>query len=232
MGVSGEFMYFGMSSPMARPPNAITFPDFIRDRKHDAAAESVVKPPALIARKKPGDFEQFFGIFRFQLPQQRVARGGSKAKAEAHHRFAIEAAIFQIRRRDFSFRAFMELPRKKCRRFAMHFDQRGALLILAALFGRTLARLGNRECRIFRRRCEPPPGNVRLLQFHHKFENVAAHAAAEAMVNLPHGMHGEGRRLFLMERTQAGEILPGLFQADVFADHADDVRLLLYSLRE
>ena len=35
-----------------------------------------------------------------------------------------------------------------------------------------------------------------------------------------------------MKRAQAGEILPGLFQAHVFADHADDVRLLLYVLRE
>jgi hypothetical protein len=29
-----------------------------------------------------------------------------------------------------------------------------------------------------------------------------------------------------MEGTQAGEILAGFFQANVFAHHADDVRLL------
>ena len=75
-------------------------------------------------------------------------------------------------------------------------------------------------------------GKRALVHFHHEFEDVAAHAASEAVVNLPHRMHGERRSLFLMERAQPGEILPGLLQADVFPDHADDVRLLLHLLRE
>jgi hypothetical protein len=32
--------------------------------------------------------------------------------------------------------------------------------------------------------------------------------------------------------TQPGEILAALFQADVFADNLDDVRLLLYPIRK
>ena len=63
-------------------------------------------------------------------------------------------------------------------------------------------------------------------------KNVAAHAAPEAVINLPHRMHAERWRFFLMERAQPSEILPGLFQAHVFADHADDVRLLLHPIRE
>jgi hypothetical protein len=35
-----------------------------------------------------------------------------------------------------------------------------------------------------------------------------------------------------MEGTQPGKILAGLFQADVFAHHANDVRLLLHALRK
>jgi len=42
-------------------------------------------------------------------------------------------------------------------------------------------------------------------------KNVAADAAAEAVVNLLHGMYGERRSFFGMERAQAGEILPGFF---------------------
>ena len=52
------------------------------------------------------------------------------------------------------------------------------------------------------------------------------------MINLAHGMHVERRSLFLVERAEAREILARLLQADVFADDADDVRLLLYFLRE
>ena len=35
-----------------------------------------------------------------------------------------------------------------------------------------------------------------------------------------------------MERAETAEVLPGLFQADVLAYHADDVRLLLHALRK
>ena len=53
------------------------------------------------------------------------------------------------------------------------------------------------------------------------------------MVELAHRMHREGRGLFSMKRTQSGVVLPsGFLQRDVFADDADDVRLLLYELGE
>ena len=35
-----------------------------------------------------------------------------------------------------------------------------------------------------------------------------------------------------MKRAEAAEILPGLFELDVFAHHADDVRLLFYAFRD
>ena len=35
-----------------------------------------------------------------------------------------------------------------------------------------------------------------------------------------------------MEGAEAGEVLARLFEAHIFADDADDVRLLLYTIRE
>ena len=73
---------------------------------------------------------------------------------------------------------------------------------------------------------------VALVHLHHELENVAARAAAEAVIDLLDRMHRERRRLFGMKGAQAGEILPVLFQAHVFADHADDVRLLFDAIGE
>jgi len=42
----------------------------------------------------------------------------------------------------------------------------------------------------------------------------------------------ERRRFLLMKRTQPAEILAAFFQAHVFADDPDDVRLLLDAIRE
>ncbi len=75
-------------------------------------------------------------------------------------------------------------------------------------------------------------GKRTLVQFHHKFENVAAHTATKAVINLPNRMHIERRRFFLVKRAQAGKTLAAFLQADVLADHADNVRLLLHALRE
>jgi hypothetical protein len=44
-------------------------------------------------------------------------------------------------------------------------------------------------------------------------------------------MHVEGRRFFGVKRAKAAEILPGFLQLDVFADDADDIRLLFDLLR-
>jgi hypothetical protein len=45
-------------------------------------------------------------------------------------------------------------------------------------------------------------------------------------------MNGERGSFFGMERTEAGEILAGLAEREVFADYANDVRLLLDAIRE
>ena len=117
-------MYFGMSSPIARPPNAIIFPASFAMGNMIAPAKMIVETSALVARKKPGNFQQLFGIFRFQMAQQRVAGRRRPSQAEARHCFAIQAAILKICRRHFAFVAFVQLPREKYRRLAVHLDQR------------------------------------------------------------------------------------------------------------
>ena len=113
----------------------------------------------------------------------------------------------------------------------MHFDQRSALLIFLALFGRALPGLRNRDpaflgddANRFRKRT--------LFHFHDEFEHVAADPAPETMVNLLGRMHCERRRLFRVERAETREILPALLKAHVFADHTDNVRLLFNAIRE
>src|SRR6202167_130854 len=125
----------------------------------------------------------------------------------------------------------MQLAREKSCTLAMHLHKRTSLLVLAAFLWRTLARPGNRDS-AFLRDCAYRFWKRALLELHHEFENISARAAAKAVVNLLHRMHGERRRLLLVERTQPGEVLAALLQAHVLTDHADYVRLLLHPLRE
>ncbi len=113
----------------------------------------------------------------------------------------------------------------------MHFDQRGTLLIFFAFLGRAVSRLRDGDATFFgddanrfRKRA--------LFHFHDEFEDVAADAASKAVINLLSRMDGERRRFFGVEWAQTGKILAALFQADVFAYDADDVRLLFHAIRE
>ena len=74
-------------------------------------------------------------------------------------------------------------------------------------------------------------GKADVLDLLHEGENIARLVAAETMVELAHRVHGKGCGLFPVKGTKADVVLAsGFFQRDVFADDADDVRLLLYEL--
>ena len=113
----------------------------------------------------------------------------------------------------------------------MHLDQDCSLLIFFSFFRRAFLGPGQRNPAFF---SDDADGfwKLALFHFHDEAENVSALAAAEAMENLLHGVNSKGRSLLSMKRAQAGEILPALFQADVFAHHADNVRLLLHAIRK
>jgi hypothetical protein len=125
----------------------------------------------------------------------------------------------------------MKLAGEKRCRLAVHFDQRSALLILAALLRRSLARPRYRDAGLLG---DGPHrlGELAFVHLHDEFEDVTAVVASEAVVHLLYRMDAKRRRFFLMEGAQAAEVLTGLFQTNIFADDADDVRLLLYLFRE
>ena len=113
----------------------------------------------------------------------------------------------------------------------MHLDHAGALLLFAALLGRAFARLRDGDAAFFGDGAHRFR-EVGFVHLHQEFENVAAGAAAEAVVDLLDGVDREGRRFLGMKWAEADEILAALFQAHVFADHADDVRLLFDAIGE
>ena len=164
-------------------------------------------------------------------PQQGIAAAGRVTDAKPVHGGLVEAAVFQVGAGGFAFQGAGELLDEKRLCFAMHFNQCGALLIFFALFRRALLGARNGNAAFFRH----DANGVRkfaLLHLHHKTENVAALAAPEAVIDLASGMNVERRSLLRMKRAEPAEILPGLLELDVFAHHADDVRLLLDAIRE
>src|SRR5574340_989831 len=60
-------------------------------------------------------------------------------------------------------------------------------------------------------------------QFHEKRIHIAADPAAEAVEDLSRGTDREGRGLFLVERTQAFQVLPGSGQRHVLTHDLRDV---------
>ena len=121
---------------------------------------------------------------------ERIARGRREADSESGDGVAVEAAIFEIAAGGAAVGCVIHLAGEECGRFAMHFDECGALLIFAALFGRPLARGGHWDAAFFRHDANGI-GERALLHLHHEFENVSADAAAKAVVNLLHRMNGE-----------------------------------------
>ncbi len=160
------------------------------------------------------------------MTQQRIAARRRVPQSKACDRFGIQTPVGEIPARCFAFRRALQLPRKKRRRLAMQFDERGALLQLAPLFRRAFPRPRDGDAAFI------GDGLHRLHEFalvhlHDELENVSAHAAAEAVIDLLHRMNGKRRRFFGVERTEPGKVLSVFLQPHIFAHHADDVRLLL-----
>ena len=64
-------------------------------------------------------------------------------------------------------------------------------------------------------------------------EDITGRSTTEAVIELARGVNRERRSLLVVEGAKAGIILrAGLFQPNVVADDADNVRLLLERVRE
>ena len=112
------------------------FSGFVGDGERDTAAEAIEEAAAaLIARDQAGFYEKLVGVFCFEDAEECVAAAGCVADAELFDHVFGDAAIFEIRARDFAFGSIFEVLGEKCLGGTMYFDQQCALLILAALFG-------------------------------------------------------------------------------------------------
>src|SRR5260370_10773820 len=162
---------------------------------------------------------------------ENLAARRRKAQSEPRDRFRVEPPIFQLGARTLALKRALELLHKKRRRLAMHLHQRRALLVFAAFFRRTLAGTRNRNAALLRNDSHRF-GEFAFLHLPHEAEDVTADAASETVINLLHRMDRKRRRFLRMKRTEPGKILPALLQPDILAHHADNVRLLLHTLRK
>ena len=165
------------------------------------------------------------------MAQQRVAAGRRVAQAESRDGFGVQAAIGQIGPRGFAFGVPSSCRAKNAAASRCISTSAVRCCCSRRSSGERLARPRHGDAAFFGHRAHRLR-EIALVHLHHELENVAAGAAAEAVVDLLDGMDGERRRLFGVKWAQAGEILAALFQAHVFADHADDVRLLFDAIGE
>ncbi len=168
------------------------------------------------------------------MTQQRIAAARRVSNSETRDRILIETAILEIRPRRFAFECPFELFHEKSLCLAVHFHENGALLVFLPLFRRTLLLPRNGDPAFFRDHRDHLHGlgKFALLHVHHEVVHVAALAAPEAIENLLDGRDRERRSLFLVKRAKPAEIFPGFLQTDVFANNANDVRLLFYAIRK
>ena len=182
-----------------------------------------------LEERRPDSRKQIGGGHPLQAVAQRIERIGSIADAELRDGFRGQAAPGKVFARPGALRRTQLLFKPGCRQL-MQFEQFAALAVLLRLFRGGKFPLGQGMphfwATILTASVKPT-----FSIFCTKEKTSPALVAAEAMVELAHRMHGEGRGLFPVKRTQSGVVLPsGFFQRDVFADDADDVRLLLYEL--
>src|SRR5208283_1672426 len=157
--------------------------------------------------------------------------GWRKPNPEARDRLGVQAATFEIVFGSPALRGGLQLLGEKHLRFAVHFNQRRTLLILSALFRRTLLGLRDRDAALLCHHADSFRKGA-LFHFHHEREYVATLTATETMKNLFYRMNRKRWRFFAVKWTEPSKILAALFEAHIFADHAHDVRLLLYPIRE
>ena len=125
-----------------------------------------------------------------------------------------------------------QLLLKKVAGALVDFDQPAAHFGVTCFLRRGVAHLRQGNLQLLR--YQPHSfGKSDVLDLLHEGENVSRCPAAEAVEKLPRGVNGERWRFFLVEGTQALEVLRAAFaQLNVLAHDADDVSLLLDGIRK
>jgi hypothetical protein len=211
-------------------PEAAHPPARVGQREHDLAAEDVVKPPLAAPHRQPGRVDLL--VLEARAPrgvEHRVPRRRRVADAELAQRRLGQPAPEQVLAR---LGRLARLPQhaQVVGRGAVHQIEEPLLAPTAGgsprilLLGLELdARpLGER----LQRRLEVQP-----LGLHHELEDVAALAAAEAVVELLDRVDAERRRPLVVERAQPGVApLAGLAQLRPRVHQLDEVDRVAHAL--
>ena len=181
------------------------------DGEGDALAEARIQRPCRTVRlffggKKAGQAQEIGGGHPLQAVTQRIERFGSVADAEFRDRFRCQAAPGEIFARPGALRRTQLLFKPGCCHL-MQLEQFAALAILLGLFRGGKFPLRQRNARLLSHDFNGF-GKADVLHLLHEGENVARLVAAEAIVELTHRVHGEGRGFLAVERTQSGEFCP------------------------
>ena len=188
-------------------------------REHDPVAEAVVDVLAVLLRDG-GEVRRDQLLLRIALPlhggQQGVEVVGGKADAELDHRGPIQPALDQIGSGGLARVRFEQLVVEAGRVLAE--PPKPLLFLVLALIAFVLrdlqiGPLGQKAHRVH---------VGQALDVHDEVDDPAALVAAEAVVHLLVGGHGEGGRLFSVEGAEAEIIRAAALELHVLPDHLVD----------
>jgi hypothetical protein len=211
-------------------PEAAHAPAAVGEREHDLAAEDVVDAALAPARRQPGREHLLVAVARAPRGvEHRVPRARRVADAELAQRALGQPAAEQVLARA---GRLARLPQHAHVVGRGPLEQREQARLAVAPLGRPrVLRLGLE--------LDPRPLGERLerglevepLGLHHELEDVAALAAAEAVVELLDRVDAERRRPLVVERAQPRVApLAGLAQLGARADELDEVDRVAHAL--
>ena len=188
----------------------------VENRKHHAAAEAIVFRAALAAGEKPGFLHERDALrARAERVLERVPLIRRVAEIEFRDRRVVEPAVGEVRARGF---VRAELAAEERRRGFEHGVK------VRRVFARRLASafVGHLDAGAARELFDCV-GKFEAVVIHEEADRAPVRAAAEAVIELLGGAHGERRRTLVVERAARGPVAAGLFERHAFLDHVDDV---------
>ena len=199
-------------------PEPDHLPAAVSDRKHNAAAETVVAASVFVHDHEtaPVCFLHFRVFVVFSENALKALPGVRRIpQRKPCRRFSGNAAGLEVILRP---RVFLKRFNVKVRRLLHAVSERPGprFALCSALFLRhhhadAVGKLSDRF-----RVGEP-------LVAHHKADGASCGAAAETLKKLLLGIHGKRRRLFLVKRAAGHVVFSGLFKRHNLVDHLHDV---------
>ena len=190
----------------------------VDDRQHQTVAELVVQPPVLTVDHQTRRQQLLLGVALARHGgEQTVPTVGGRAHAEADGDAFPDLPSVQITLHRLALRGAEQVivpaggVPVQLQHTAAQPVRVGAFLLLRH---RQVGALGQKPHGL---------GKGQVFDLHDEVDNAAALLAAEAVVDLLVRRHGEGGRLFVVERTQAEQVAALALQGDVAGHHIHDV---------